>query len=91
MDHNPKRITKIDIDFAKKLNLKTEYFQSKLETFTKLEKTIPSKSVLSVMKIRKKGQSMYQKNVTKKNMLICYGQEKKERDNIFLSKFLIRF
>ena len=40
------------------------------------------------MKIKKNIQSMYQKNVAKKNTFIYYKQEKKERGTMFLSKIL---
>ena len=60
-DHNPKRITKSNKDFAKKLNFKKIKFPTKLEKFTKLKKRIPSALVFLFMKIRKNIQSMYQK------------------------------
>ena len=41
------------------------------------------------MKIKKYIQFMYQKNAVKKNMLIYYEQEMKERNIMFLSKILI--
>ena len=67
-DHRPGRITKADKDFARKQ--KDIDFESKLETFTILKKRIPLGLVFLVMKIKKNIQSMYQKNVVKKNMLI---------------------
>ena len=59
-NHHPARITKNDKDFTKRLDFKDIKFQSKLETFTKLKKRIPSALVIL---------AMYQKNVVKKNML----------------------
>ena len=58
-DHNPRRITKSDKDFAKRLDFK----DIKLETFTKSKKRIPFALVFLAMKIKKNIQFMYQKNV----------------------------
>ena len=58
-DQNPRRITKADKDFGKRLVLNTQNFQSKLETFTNSEKRIPLALALLVMEIRKNVQSMY--------------------------------
>ena len=55
------KLTKI---LLKNLTLKTQNFQSKLETFTK-QKKIPL-AVLLAMKIKKNIQSMYQINVSRK-------------------------
>ena len=48
-DHNPRRITKADKDFPKKLDFKDIKFPVKLETYTKLKKRISSELVFSVM------------------------------------------
>ena len=64
VNHNLKRITKADIDFAKKINFKDIKFPVKVRRIQKL--------VFWVMKIRKNIQSIYQKNVVKKKMLIHY-------------------
>ena len=53
------------------VNLKTQNLSSKLETFTKLEKTIVSELVLLVIKIRENIQSICQK-ILLKDMLIYY-------------------
>ena len=58
-DQNPRRITKADKDFGKRLVLNTQNFQSKLETFTNSEKRIPLALAFLVMEIRKNVQSMY--------------------------------
>ena len=55
----------------------------------KIKKRIPSALVFLDMEIKKNIQSMYQKNVVKKNLLIYCYKEKKERDTMFLSKILI--
>ena len=53
------------------LVLKILNSQSKLETFTKLKKSIPSALEFLAMKIKKKIQSMYQNNVVKKLLNCC--------------------
>ena len=53
------------------VNLKTQNLSSKLETFTKLKKTIVSELVLLVIKIRENIQSICQK-ILLKDMLIYY-------------------
>ena len=71
-DHNPKRITKADKDFAKKLDFKDITFSVKVWDIHKIEKKILLTLVFLVMKIKKNIQSMYQKNVVKNIMLIYY-------------------
>ena len=71
-DHHPARITKADKDFAKRLDFKDIKFPVKIRDIHKIEKIIPSAIAFLVMKIRKNIQSMYQKNVAKKNILTYY-------------------
>ena len=66
-DRNPARIKKAGKDFPKKLDFKGINLSSKLEIYTK-----SSALVFLVIKIRKDIQLMYQKNVVKQNILICY-------------------
>ena len=54
VDHNPRRITKTDNDFAKKLDFK------KLEILTKSKKRNPIGISVSGYKIEEKRPSMYQ-------------------------------
>ena len=73
VDHNPKRITKVDTDFVKKLNFKEMKFPVKVRDIHKIEKNNSiGISVLSYENKEKNIQSVYQKNVVKKNMLIYY-------------------
>ena len=71
-DHDPRRITKTNKDFTKKINFKDIKFPVKVRDIHKIEKRIPSALVFLVMKIKKNIQSMYQENVVKENMLIYY-------------------
>ena len=71
-DRNPARIAKADKDFAEKLEFKDIKFPVKVRKIHKIEKTIPLKLVFLVTKRRKNIQFMYQKYITKKNMLIYY-------------------
>ena len=70
--NNPRRIPKADKGSAKKLDFKDIKFPVKIRDIHKIEKIIPSAIAFLVMKIRKNIQSMYQKNVAKKNMLTYY-------------------
>ena len=72
VDHNSKSITKADKDFAKKLDFKDIKLPVKVREIHKIEKRILLELVVLVTKIKKKIQSMYQKNVVKKNLLIYY-------------------
>ena len=74
-----KRNHKADKDFAKKLDLKDIKFQVKVRDIQRIEKN-PSASNLCI-----------KQNAVKKSMLIYYYQDKKERDNMFMSKALNRF
>ena len=58
-------------NLPKGLILKTLIFQSKLKTFTKSKTRILSALVFLVMKIKKNIQSVYQKNIVKKNKKTC--------------------
>ena len=71
-DQSRKRITKAYRDFTKKLDFKDIKFPVKVRDIHKIEKRIPLALVFLVMKIGRNIQSMYQKNVAKKNMLIYY-------------------
>ena len=66
-DHNPRRITKTDQPFAKRLDFKDIKFPVKTRDIRKIKKK-KNPSAL-VMKIRKNVQFMYQNNIVKKNML----------------------
>ena len=68
-NHHPARITKADKHFAKKVDFKYIKFPAKI---TELKKRIPSAFVFLAMQINKNIQSMHQKNVVKKNLLIYY-------------------
>ena len=72
-NHHPARIKKAYKDFVKKLDFKDVEFPVKLRDIHKIheKKNSIAISVLA-MKIKKNIQSMYQKNVVKKNMLIYY-------------------
>ena len=71
-NHHQQGLQKLIQILLKRLILRTYIFLSKLETFTKSKKRIPSALAFLVMKIKKNIQSMYQKNVVKKNMLTYY-------------------
>ena len=71
-DHHPARIKKANKDFTKRLDFKDIRFTIKTRDIHKIQKRIPSGLVFLVVKIRKKIQSIYQKNVMKKSMLIYY-------------------
>ena len=72
LDHNSKSITKAGKDFAKKLDFKDMKLPVKVREIHKIEKRILLELVVLVTKIKKKIQSMYQKNIVKKNLLIYY-------------------
>ena len=65
-------IAKVDKHFIKKLDFKDIKVPVKVRDIHKIEKTIPLTLLFLVMKIRKNIQSMYQKNIVKKSMLIYY-------------------
>ena len=68
--HSPRRITKGDKDFAKRIYFKDINILVKIRDIHKIEENrIPSDLAFYVMKIRKNIQSMNQNNVVKKNML----------------------
>ena len=71
-DRNPARITKVDKEFAKKLDAKDTKLPVKIRGIQKFEKKNLSALVFLIMKVKKNIQSVYQKNVAKKNMLIYY-------------------
>ena len=72
-NYHPARITKADKDFAKTLDFKDINFPVKIRGIHKIEKKgISSALVFLAMKIKRNIQSMYQKNVVKKIMLIYY-------------------
>ena len=66
MYHQLARISKTDNDFTKKFDLKDINSQSKLGTFTKSKKRIPSTLVFLAMKIKKNTQYKKKKYVVKK-------------------------
>ena len=71
-DHHTAIITKSDKDFSKSFEFKDIRFPVEIRDIHKIEKIILSPLMILVMKTRKNIQSMYQKNVVKKNMLIYY-------------------
>ena len=66
------RIAEGEKGFAKKTYFKDMKFPVKIRDNCKIEKRIPSALVFLAMKIKKNIQSMYRKNVVKKNMLIYH-------------------
>ena len=66
------RIAKAYKDLAEKLDFKDKKFLVKIRDIHKIEKKNSIDSSVLAMKIKKNMQSMYQKNVAKKNMLIYY-------------------
>ena len=67
-DHDPRKITKSNKGFAKRLDFKDIKFPVKIRDIHKIEKKNPSELLSLLMKIKKNVQSMYQKNFVKKNM-----------------------
>ena len=65
-DHNPRRITKANKDFAKKLDFKDIKFPVKIRDIQVIEKKNLTQLAFLVMKTRQNIQSVYQKNVVKK-------------------------
>ena len=76
-DHHPARITKVDEDFARKLNFKDIKHPSKLEIFTKLKK-----SVFSYAK-KKKNPTYVLKNILKRHVDLT-GENRQKA--LFLSR-----
>ena len=70
-NHHPTRNAQADKDFAKKLDFKDIKFPVEIRDILKIEKKNSIGISVLVMKIKKNIQSMYQKNVMKKSMLIC--------------------
>ena len=70
-DHNPRRITKADKDFTKRLDFKDMKLSVKIRDILKIKKKKKKSSALAILviRIRKNIQSMYQENVAKKSML----------------------
>ena len=64
-DNNPRRITKVDKYFAKKLDFKDIKFPVKIRDIYKIEKNSSTTLEFLTMKIEKKIQSLCQKNVVK--------------------------
>ena len=83
-NHYPTRITNTNNDSAKKLDFKDLKFPVKISDIYKIEEKIPSALMILTMKIRKNIQSMYLKNLAKKNVLTYYWQEG-EKNTMFLS------
>ena len=78
MHHQLARISKTGNDFTKKFDLKDINSQSKLGTFTKSKKRIPSTLVFLAMKIKKNTQYMYQNMLWRKHvdlLLIDEGEK----------------
>ena len=91
-NQNPRRITKADKEFAKKLNFKNTKSPAKSREIHKIEKKNSISIVFLAMQIRKDIQFIYVSKkccVVKKNMLTYYWYQKKEKDTMFLSKILI--
>ena len=83
-NHYPTRITNTNNDSPKKLDFKDLKFPVKISDIYKIEEKIPSALMILTMKIRKNIQSMYLKNLAKKNVLTYYWQEG-EKNTMFLS------
>ena len=64
-DHNPKRITKADKDFAKRFDFNDIKFPVKIRISLAL--------AFLVIKIRKNIQFMYQNNIARKNILTYHS------------------
>ena len=62
-NYNPRRITKADKDFAKRLDFKDTKLPVKIRDIHNIEKRSQSALAFLVMKLRKNIQSMYQSNV----------------------------
>ena len=71
-DHNPRRITQADKDFAKKLDFKDIQFPVKIRDTHKIEKKDSISINVFGYENREKHDWMYQKNVVKTNMSIYY-------------------
>ena len=72
-DQNPKRITKADKDFGKRLDFEYTKFPVKIRDIHKLGKRIPLALAFLVMEIRKNVQSMYfEKKVENIFVVIVY-------------------
>ena len=78
-DHNPRRITKVDKDFAKKLDFKDIQFPVKIRNTHKIEKKNSNGISAFGFKNKEKIQSMYQKMFWGKTCwLIIYKRRRKE-------------
>ena len=71
VDHNQRRITKPNKEFAQKIDFKNIKFPVKIRDIHKIENRIKSAFVFLAMKIGKKHNIYVQKNM-KKTMLIHY-------------------
>ena len=77
-DHNPRRITKTDKDFAKRLDFKDINFQSKLETFPNSKKRIPLSLAFLVRKIRKISNLCIKKMLRRKTCLLIVNRRRRK-------------
>ena len=68
VDHNPRRITKADRDFAMRLDFKDIKLPVKIKDIQKSKKRITLELVFLAVKLKESIQSMYQKNVATKSM-----------------------
>ena len=68
VDHNPRRITKADRDFAMILDFKDIKLPVKIKDIQKSKKRITLELVFLAVKLKESIQSMYQKNVATKSM-----------------------
>ena len=69
-DYNLRIIREVDKLYGNKLDLKDIKFPVKLKTLAKMKEKIPLALAFLVIKMKKDIQSVDQKNVVKKNMLI---------------------
>ena len=84
-NHHPRRNTKADKEFGKRLDFKDMKFPLKTRDIHKIEKKNPSALALLVMKTRKNMQFIYQNNVVKRLII-----GRRRRKNImFLSNVSI--
>ena len=72
VDHNPKRITKADQDFPKKLNFKDIKFPVKIKNIHKIEKTNAIGISVFGYENKEKHTVYVSKKYVKKNILIYY-------------------
>ena len=86
-EHNPRRVTKADQNFAKRLDLKIKNSQSNIETFTKSKKKNSISISVLAIKINKNIQSIYQNNAVKKKILKNIIDRRRRKKHCFYHRF----